>query len=61
LDYSAVSQDFEGWACPKLFKTWTSLQFSWDFEEMDPTKKLVIPQTYLQFSWKFEGTDPPKN
>jgi hypothetical protein len=37
------------------------MQFSWDFEGMDPPKKLANPQTYPRFSWEFEGMDPPKN
>jgi hypothetical protein len=61
LDFSAVSWDFEGGACPNFFKTWTSVQFSWDLEGTDPTKKLVNPQTYPQFPQESERTDPIKN
>ncbi len=36
-DFSAISWDFEGQARPKFFGTWTSPQFSWDFEGTDPS------------------------
>jgi hypothetical protein len=51
--FPAASWDFEGWARPIFFETWTSPQFSWDFEVSDPHKKLVNPRTYPQFSWDF--------
>jgi hypothetical protein len=47
--FLAVSWDFKGWACPNFFGTWTSPQFSRDFEVSDPLKKLLNPQTYLRF------------
>jgi hypothetical protein len=32
------SRDFKGRARPNFFGTWTSLQFFWDFEVLDPPK-----------------------
>jgi hypothetical protein len=57
--FPADSRDFKGWAHPIFFGTRTSPQFSWDFEVLDPPKKLVNPRTYLRFSWDFKGMDPP--
>jgi hypothetical protein len=51
--FPVVSRDFKGWACPNFFGTRTSLQFSQDFEVLDPPQKIVNLQTYPRFSWDF--------
>jgi hypothetical protein len=47
--FPVVSWDFKGRARQFFFGSWTSPQFSQDFEVSDPPEKLVNPQTYPQF------------